>query len=99
MRIISCAVVYTGLDRLQQGVGITTGRYRTVACLLMALAAETPRGSTLAPTPRTAADARTAAFCAPLLTKVLNYSDPAQLAMAEKLRDCEVPFKVVGECT
>lgn len=29
--------------------------------------------------------------------KVLNYTDPADLAMAEKLRDCEVPFKVVGE--
>ncbi len=30
-------------------------------------------------------------------TKVLNYSDPEQLAMATTLRDCEVPFKVIGE--
>jgi len=29
--------------------------------------------------------------------KVLNYSDPEQLAMATTLRNCEVPFKVIGE--
>ena len=29
--------------------------------------------------------------------KVLNYSDPAQLEMAKTLRDCEVPFKIIGE--
>eukprot|EP00903_Cladosiphon_okamuranus_P006282 g6164.t1 len=28
--------------------------------------------------------------------QVLNYTDPAQLALAEKLRDCEVPFKMIG---
>eukprot|EP00752_Nemacystus_decipiens_P008785 g7839.t1 len=28
--------------------------------------------------------------------QVLNFTDPAHLATAEKLRDCEVPFKVVG---